>query len=159
MANLSITRIKYPKNDTTEYEYENLDNLLMELKQMIIDKKINKDDIIRINASKVVNKNEILKEKLNKLVEHNYLFDYKINNDEITIRYGLSSVKDTERVFYVDDNKTLQQALLESAEELEADIMFSLEDDNDFFGYDNEEELKDRIAEETDYLKLLSTLV
>lgn len=159
MANLSITRIKYPKNDTTEYEYENLDNLLMELKQMIIDKKINKDDIIRINASRIVNKNEILKEKLNKLVEHNYLFDYKINNDEITIRYGLSSVKDTERVFYVDDNKTLQQALLESAEELEADIMFSLEDDNDFFGYDNEEELKDRIAEETDYLKLLSTLV
>lgn len=50
MANLSITRIKYPKNDTTEYEYENLDNLLMELKQMIIDKKINKDDIIRIEV-------------------------------------------------------------------------------------------------------------
>lgn len=159
MVNLSITRIKYPKNDTIEYEYENLDNLLTELKQMIINKKINKDDIIRINASKIVNKNEILKEKLNKLVEHNYLFDYKINNDEITIRYGLSSVKDTERVFYVDDNKTLQQSLLESAEELEADIMFSLKDDNDFFGYDNEEELKDRIAEETNYLKLLSTLV
>ena len=56
MVNLSITRIKYPKNDTIEYEYENLDNLLMELKQMIIDKKINKDDIIRINASKIVNK-------------------------------------------------------------------------------------------------------
>ena len=59
MVNLSITRIKYPKNDTIEYEYENLDNLLMELKQMIIDKKINKDDIIRINASKIVNKKEI----------------------------------------------------------------------------------------------------
>lgn len=56
MVNLSITRIKYPKNDTIEYEYENLDNLLMKLKQMIIDKKINKDDIIRINASKIVNK-------------------------------------------------------------------------------------------------------
>lgn len=50
MVNLSITRIKYPKNDTTEYEYENLDNLLMELKQMIIEKKINKDDIIRIEV-------------------------------------------------------------------------------------------------------------
>ena len=50
MVNLSITRIKYPKNDTNEYEYENLDNLLMELKQMIIDKKINKDDIIRIRS-------------------------------------------------------------------------------------------------------------
>ena len=58
MVNLSITKIKYPKNDTIEYEYENLDNLLMELKQMIIDKKINKDDIIRINASKIVNKKE-----------------------------------------------------------------------------------------------------
>ena len=59
MVNLSITRIKYPKNDTNEYEYENLDNLLMELKQMIIDKKINKNDIIRINASKIVNKKEM----------------------------------------------------------------------------------------------------
>ena len=59
MVNLSITRIKYPKNDTNEYEYENLDNLLMELKQMIIDKKINKDDIIRINASKIVNNKEM----------------------------------------------------------------------------------------------------
>ena len=59
MVNLSITRIKYPKNDTNEYEYENLDNLLMELKQMIIYKKINKDDIIRINASKIVNKKEM----------------------------------------------------------------------------------------------------
>lgn len=100
-----------------------------------------------------------IRSKLNKLVKDEYLWGYGINGNEITIRYGLSSVKDTERVFYVDDNKTLQQALLESAEELEADIMFSLEDDNDFFGYDNEEELKDRIAEETDYLKLLSTLV
>ena len=48
MLELTITKIKYPKNDTIEYEYESLDNLLMELKQMIIDKKINKDDIIRI---------------------------------------------------------------------------------------------------------------
>ena len=50
MVNLSITRIKYPKNDTIEYEYVNVDNLLVELKQMIIDKKINKDDIIRIEV-------------------------------------------------------------------------------------------------------------
>lgn len=47
-CDLTITKIKYPKNDTIEYEYESLDNLLMELKQMIIDKKVNKDDIIRI---------------------------------------------------------------------------------------------------------------
>ena len=35
MFELTITRIKYPKNDTIEYEYESLDNLLMELKQMM----------------------------------------------------------------------------------------------------------------------------
>ncbi len=50
MVVLSITRLKYPKNDTIEYEYESLDNLLMELKLMIIEKKINKDDIIRIEV-------------------------------------------------------------------------------------------------------------
>ena len=50
MVVLSITRLKYPKNDTIEYEYENLDNLLIELKLMIIEKKINKDDIIRIEV-------------------------------------------------------------------------------------------------------------
>lgn len=48
MWELIISRIKYPKNDTIKYEYENLDNLLMELKLMIIDKKISKNDIIRI---------------------------------------------------------------------------------------------------------------
>lgn len=50
MVVLSITRLKYPKNDTIEYEYESLDNLLIELKLMIIEKKINKDDIIRIEV-------------------------------------------------------------------------------------------------------------
>ena len=100
-----------------------------------------------------------MREELDKLVKKGYLYDYKINNNEITIRYGLSSVKDTERVFYVDDNKTLQQAILKSAEEIRADIECSLEDENDFFGYENADELEDRIYEETEYLKLLSTLV
>lgn len=50
MATLIITRVKYPRNDTIEYEYENIDNLLKELKQMIFDKKINKNDIIRIEV-------------------------------------------------------------------------------------------------------------
>ena len=59
MGELTITRIKYPKNDTIEYEYESLDNLLMELKQMIIDKKVNKDDIIRIRGEIIMNKEEI----------------------------------------------------------------------------------------------------
>lgn len=161
MIDLSITRVKYPKNDTIEYEYESLDSLLMELKQMIIENKVNKDDIIRINAYKVVNKNADIKKQLDKLVKDEYLWGYNINNDEITIRYGLSSVGDTERVFYVDDNKDLKQALLESSKELRADIEYSLDedDDEDFFGYDSKEELEDRIVEETDYLKLLSELV
>ena len=58
MFELTITRIKYPKNDTIEYEYESLDNLLMELKQMIIDKKVNKDDIIRIRGEIIMNKED-----------------------------------------------------------------------------------------------------
>ena len=48
MFELNITKIKYPKNDTTTYVYESLDNLLMELKQMILNNKIHKNDIIRI---------------------------------------------------------------------------------------------------------------
>lgn len=48
MWELSITKIKYPNNDTKVYEYSSLDNLLMELKIFIVDKKISKNDIIRI---------------------------------------------------------------------------------------------------------------
>lgn len=48
MFELNITKIKYPKNDTITYIYESIDNLLMELKQMILENKINKNDILRI---------------------------------------------------------------------------------------------------------------
>lgn len=49
---LIITKIKYPKNDTIFYEYENIDNLLMELKLMITTNKISNNDIIRIEKEK-----------------------------------------------------------------------------------------------------------
>lgn len=99
-----------------------------------------------------------MKNKLNELVKKEYLWGYDIKNDELTLRYGLYSVKDTERVIDLR-NKDLKQALLESAIDVRVDIESSLVDDNDFFGYDNKKQLEERIEEETEYLKLLSNLV
>ncbi len=99
-----------------------------------------------------------MKNKLNKLVKEEYIWSYDIDGTDIILRYGLSSVCDTERVIDIE-NKDLKKALLESAEDLRVDIESSLVDANDFFGYDNAEQLEDRIVEETDYLKLLSSLV
>lgn len=48
MWELSVTKVRYPKNETNIYEYSSLDNLLAELKRFIEDKKISKNDIIRI---------------------------------------------------------------------------------------------------------------
>lgn len=50
MYELSITKIKYPKNDTNIYEYSSLENLLNDLKIFIEEKKISKNDIIRIGV-------------------------------------------------------------------------------------------------------------
>ena len=99
-----------------------------------------------------------MREKLNKLVQDEYLWGYDLQDNELVIRYGLASVRDTERVIDLE-NKDLKQALLESANDLRIDIESSLVDDNDFFGYSSKEELEDRIIEETEYLKLLSALV
>lgn len=163
MVNLSITRIKYPKNDTIGYEYENLDNLFKDLKKMIMNNNVGKDDIIRINASKVVDKYTEIKEKLDELKRRNYIYDYDITNlntsNEIILRYGLSSVGTTERAVFVVENQSLSQALFESGEDIRVDIESSLVDDDDFFGYDNAEDLEDRIVEETEFLKELSELV
>ena len=49
---LSITKKRYPKNDTLFLEYEKIDNLLNELKKMINNNKIKNDDIIRIEKEK-----------------------------------------------------------------------------------------------------------
>lgn len=99
-----------------------------------------------------------MKEKLDKLVKDEWLWDYDLKDDELTIRYGLSSVRDTERIIDLN-GKDLKQALLESAENIRVDIESSLVDDNDFFGYDNKKDLEDRIVEETEYLQRLSELV
>ena len=99
-----------------------------------------------------------MKEKLDNLVNKGYIYDYEIQDTELIIRYGLSSVGTTERVVDIE-NKDLKQALFESGEDIRVDIESSLVDDNDFFGYDNAEDLEDRIIEETDFLKELSELV
>lgn len=104
-----------------------------------------------------MNKKYIIK-KLDKLVKDEYIWSYLLDDNELYIRYGLSSVRDTERVIDLED-KDLKQALFKSGEELRDDIESSLTDFMDFFGYDSKEELEDRIEEETDYLKYLSTLV
>lgn len=49
---LIITRIKYPKNDTTYYVYDSYDSLIRDLKHMIQNNKIQESDIIRIKENK-----------------------------------------------------------------------------------------------------------
>ena len=99
-----------------------------------------------------------MKEKLDILVSKGYIYDYTIEDTEVIIRYGLSSVGITERVVDIRD-KDLKQALFESGEDIRVDIESSLVDDDDFFGYDNAEHLENRIVEETEFLKELSELV
>lgn len=99
-----------------------------------------------------------MKEKLDNLVNKGYIYDYEIQDTELIIRYGLSSVGTTERVIDIN-GKDLKKALFESGEDIRVDIESSLVDDNDFFGYDNAEDLEDRIVEETKFLKELSELV
>ena len=99
-----------------------------------------------------------MKEKLDKLVKEEWLWGYNLQDNELIIRYGLSSVNDTERVIDIE-NKDLKKALFESGEDIRVDIESSLVDDNDFFGYSNANELENRIIEETEYLKRLSELV
>lgn len=99
-----------------------------------------------------------MKRKLDKLVKNEYLWGYELKDNELTIRYGLYTIEDTERVIDLT-NKSLKKALLESANNIRVDIESCLVSDNDFFGYSNAEELEERIKEETDYLILLSSLV
>lgn len=99
-----------------------------------------------------------VKEKLDNLVNKGYIYDYEIQDTELIIRYGLSSVGTTERVIDIN-GKDLKKALFESGEDIRVDIESSLVDDNDFFGYNNAEDLEYRIVEETEFLKELSELV
>lgn len=45
---LTITRIKYPINDTLYYSYSSIDNLLKDLKDFIENHKVVSQDVIRI---------------------------------------------------------------------------------------------------------------
>lgn len=101
---------------------------------------------------------ELMENKLDKLVKEEYLWGYDLKDNELTIRYGLYSVSDTERTLDIKKDN-LKQALLKSSKDLEIDIRSSLTNENDFYGYENENELNERIKEETKYLKLLSELV
>lgn len=93
--------------------------------------------------------------QLNKLVKDEWIWGYDLKDNELNVRYGLCSVKDTTRTINLD-KKTLKQAFSESAEKLREDIEGSLKNDNDYFGYDTKEELENRIIEETEYLKILA---
>lgn len=99
-----------------------------------------------------------VEEYLDYLKANEYIWGYEKKDNYIVLRYGLSSVKDTERVIDIN-GKDLKKALFESGEDIRVDIESSLVDDNDFFGYDNAEELENRIVEETEFLKELSELV
>ena len=101
-----------------------------------------------------------MKETLKRFKELGYINSYYIEDElgYIVIRYGLSSVEETERVIDII-NEDLKQSLLESAKNIRVDIESTLLDDDDFFGYDNAEELEDRIVEETEFLKKLGKLV
>lgn len=51
---LSITKIKYPKNDTIVLEFSNYDSMSKEIKRLLDNNIISKNNIIRIE----VNENE-----------------------------------------------------------------------------------------------------
>lgn len=48
MYTLSITKIKYPKNDTIVLEFSNYDSLSKELKRLLDNNIVSKNNIIRI---------------------------------------------------------------------------------------------------------------
>ena len=88
------------------------------------------------------------------------IWGYKKEYNYIVLRYGLSSVKDTEtNVKYNDNLRTFIENIRTRANELEDDIRNSLVDKNDYYGYDTEEELENRINEEREFLKELSELI
>lgn len=98
---------------------------------------------------------------LEKLKENGYVLSYTLDNDYIALRYGLSSVRDTEITINCDMNININEflnAISERADNIRYDIYNSLTDETDFFGYSSNEELEERIQEESDYLKLLANV-
>lgn len=101
-----------------------------------------------------------VKEYLDYLKANEYIWGYEKEDDYIILRYGLSSVRDTEtNIEYNDNLRVFIENIRTRANELEDDIRNSLVDKNDYYGYDTKEELENRIVEETEFLKELSELV
>ena len=95
-----------------------------------------------------------VKEYLDYLKANEYIWGYEKKDNYIVLRYGLSSVKDTEtNVEYNDNLRIFIKNIRTRANELEDDIKGSLVDENDYYGYDTEEELENRINEEREFLK------
>ena len=101
-----------------------------------------------------------VKEYLNYLKANEYIWDYEKKDNYIILRYGLSSVKDTEtNIEYNDNLRVFIENIRTRANEIENDIRNSLVDEKDYYGYDTKEELENRIVEEREFLKELSELV
>lgn len=98
-----------------------------------------------------------VKEYLDYLKANEYIWNYEKRDNYIVLRYGLSSVKDTETsVKYNDNLRVFIENIIVKADELEDDIRGSLVDEKDYYGYVTKEELDDRINEEREYLKGLA---
>lgn len=101
-----------------------------------------------------------VKEYLDYLKANEYIWDYEKKDNYIILRYGLSSVKDTEtNIEYNDNLRVFIENIRTRANEIENDIRNSLVDEKDYYGYDTKEELENRIVEEREFLKELSELV
>ena len=101
-----------------------------------------------------------VKEYLDYLKANEYIWGYEKKDDYIVLRYGLSSVRDTEtNIEYNDNLRIFIKNIRTRADEIEDDIRNSLVDEKDYYGYDTKEELENRINEEREFLKELSELI
>ena len=105
---------------------------------------------------------EKIRKQLDYLVNHGWIHGYTLNNDgELWFSYGLSSVGSTEN--YTDYlalyDTTLDKVFEKLANEIGDDLQNSADDCGDFFGYDSQEELDERIEEESGFLRRLSEIV
>lgn len=94
---LNITKIKYPKNDTNVYEYNTIDNLVMELKQFVLNGKINKDDIIRIEEGES-NEEYFIDEQYEKMKQ----YIYNTSDEELKQHYDWYKVDFGDKVELLD---------------------------------------------------------
>ena len=101
-----------------------------------------------------------VKEYLDYLKANEYIWGYEKKDNYIVLRYGLSSVRDTETNIEHNDNlRIFIKNIRTRADEIEDDIRNSLVDEKDYYGYDTKEELENRINEEREFLKELSELI